>query len=68
MDTKLIAESQSLLRTAERMQRVGLIVPCAALSPSHRRAYFALQCNVVDGQLRPDSRSPKIGFAYPNAR
>jgi hypothetical protein len=68
MDAKLIAESESLRRTAERLHRVGLIVDRTTLSPAHRRAMFALQCNLVDDEEPSDSTEPKIGFRYPNAR
>ncbi len=68
MNAKLIAETEALRRTAERLERAGLIVDRATLSPALRRAYFALQCSVVEGPDRPDDKRPKIGFAYPNAR
>jgi hypothetical protein len=68
MNAKLVADAENLYRTAERMQRVGLIVDRAALSPQHRRAAFALQCFAAADQERPEPRQPLIGFQYPNAR
>jgi hypothetical protein len=68
MNAKLIAETEALRRTAERLERVGLIVDLAALSRAHRRAYFALQCQVADYSERPEPRRPMIGFDYPNPR
>jgi hypothetical protein len=50
------------------MERAGLIVDPASLSPAHRRALFALQCSAADGAERPEPRRASIGFAYPNAR
>lgn len=69
MDAKLIAETEDLRRTAERLERVGLIVDRTTLSPSLRRALFALQCRIVEEHpLEAKASSDKIGFAYPNAR
>lgn len=68
MDAKLIAESESLRRAAERLHRVGLIVDRTTLSPAHRRAMFALQCNLVDYPEPSEATDSKIGFRYPNAR
>jgi hypothetical protein len=68
MNAKLIAESEALRRTAERLERAGLIVDRATLSRAHRRAYFALQCFAVEGVDRPDQKRPMIGFDYPNAK
>lgn len=68
MDAKLIAESENLRRTAERLERVGLIVDRATLSPSLRRALFALQCRIVEDTDDSDTSRGKIGFAYPNAK
>jgi hypothetical protein len=68
MDANLIAESESLRRTAERLQRVGLIVDRSTLSPAHRRAMFALQCILVDDFEEEERPESKIGFRYPNAR
>jgi acetone carboxylase gamma subunit len=68
MNARLIADSIALRQTAERLERVGLIVDRAALSPEQRRAYFALQCLSVK---HSDSAAPHrglIGFSYPNAR
>lgn len=68
MNTGLIADSIALRQTAQRMQRLGLVVDRAALSPEHRRAWFALQCRNADSADRHDASRPMIGFAYPNAR
>lgn len=68
MNARLLADSIALRQTALRMQRAGLIVDRAALSPEHRRAFFALQCRDADFADQRDSPRPKIGFAYPNAR
>jgi hypothetical protein len=63
-----LAEIEMLRRTAARLERVGLVVDRASLSPAHRRAFFALQCHVVGHDDEPEPRHPLIGFAYPNAR
>lgn len=68
MDAKLVAEAETLRRTAERLERVGLIVDRAALSPAHRRAVFVLQRLVVEEPERLEPKRAPIGFAYPNAR
>jgi hypothetical protein len=68
MDAKQVAEIESLHRTVERLERVGLIVDRAAFSPTQRRAYFALQCLVADCPGRPEPRREPIGFKYPNQR
>lgn len=68
MNARLVAESEALRRTAERLERVGLIVDRTSLSRAHRRAYFALQCSVVEDQEGDGTRRQKIGFEYPNAR
>ena len=68
MDAKLVAEAETLRRTTERLERVGLIVDVAALSRQQRRAAFALQRLLVDGAEEPEPQRPPIGFAYPNAR
>jgi hypothetical protein len=64
----LLAEIDSLRQTAVRMERVGLIVDRACLSPAHRRALFALECHSAGCAARPEPRPTPIGFAYPNAR
>jgi hypothetical protein len=68
MNARLVAESEALRRTAERLEKVGLIVDRAALSRAHRRAYFALQCSVFAEDDQGSYQRPKIGFSYPNAR
>jgi hypothetical protein len=57
-----------LRQTAARLERAGLIVDRASLSPSLRRAFFALQCHAVDSRDLPEPPRTLIGFAYPNAR
>jgi hypothetical protein len=68
MDANLIAASEVLLKTTERMVRVGLIVDRNALSPANRRALFVLQCQFADCGEDDEDERPKIGFRYPNAR
>ena len=68
MKAKLAAEAEELMRTAERLQRAGLIIDRGALSPAHRRAAFALQCFVADSPDEEEPRRAPIGFTYPNAR
>jgi hypothetical protein len=68
MDAKLISDAETLYRTAIRLERIGLIVDRAALSPEQRRAAFALQCLSAECPQRPESRRRPIGFAYPNAK
>ncbi|MCC6313339.1 MAG: hypothetical protein IT337_04960 [Thermomicrobiales bacterium] len=68
MDAKLRADIESLRRTEARMQRIGLIVDPAALSPANRRASYALR---RAGSADPGLAAPvrgRIGFSYPNAR
>jgi hypothetical protein len=68
MNAKLVAEAESLYRAAVRLERIGLVVDRAALSPEHRRAAFALQCLSAACPERPEPRRAAIGFAYPNAK
>jgi hypothetical protein len=68
MNANLIADAESLYETATRLQRVGLIVDRAALSPARRRAAFALQCLAACEAERPEPKRGPIGFAYPNAK
>jgi hypothetical protein len=68
MDTTQVAEAEALLRTADRLQRVGLILDRSALSPAQRRAIFALQCLGTPSADQPEPRRALIGFPYPNAR
>jgi hypothetical protein len=68
MDTKQVAEAEALLRTADRLQRVGLILDRTVLSPAQRRAIFALQCLGTPRADHPEPRRAPIGFPYPNAR
>lgn len=68
MNALLRAETEELRRTTERLQRVGLIVDRHTLSRSHRRAFFALQCQLAcEPELSDTGRTP-IGFAYPPTR
>jgi hypothetical protein len=68
MKATLAAEAEELMRTAERLQRAGLIIDRGALSPAHRRAAFALQCFVADAPDEEEPQRAPIGFKYPNAR
>jgi hypothetical protein len=64
----MVAEIEHLRRTAERLQRAGLIVDRNAFSRAHRRAFFALQCQLVNEPEPDETERPPIGFPYPNAR
>ena len=45
MNATLVAEAETLYRTATRLQRMGLVVDRTALSPAQRRAAFvAVPC------------------------
>ena len=66
MTTQTIAETEALVRTAARLERVGLMLDRTALSPASRRAVFALQC--LSCADRPEPKRAPIGFPYPNAR
>ena len=68
MDAKLITEAEMLLRAAERLERVGLVIDRTSLSSTHRRAIFALQCLGTASADRPEPEQAPIGFPYPNAR
>jgi hypothetical protein len=68
METQLVARAETLLQTAERLARVGLVFDRACLSPEQRRVVFALQRLVPDTEPQPEPRRPPMGFAYPNAR
>jgi hypothetical protein len=68
MNAKLAAEAETLYRTALRLQRVGLIVDRAGLSPTQRRAAFALQCLAARDLEKDEPLRVSIGFAYPNGR
>jgi hypothetical protein len=68
MDVKLVAEAEELLRTAQRLQRAGLIVDRSVLSPAHRRAAFALECHFAFAEEEAEPQRPLIGFQYPNPR
>jgi hypothetical protein len=66
MDATLIAETEDLLRTAERLQRVGLVVDRSVFSRARRRAFFALQCQAAQEPDPTERDQSLIGFAYPN--
>jgi hypothetical protein len=68
MDTKQVAEAEALLRTAQRLERVGLILDRTALSAAQRRAIFALQCLGTASSAQPEPERAPIGFPYPNTR
>lgn len=68
MDAKLISDAEALYRTAVRLERIGLVVDRAALSPQRRRAAFALQCLTAACPEPEPRQRPQIGFAYPNGR
>jgi hypothetical protein len=68
MNAKIASEAETFYQTATRLQRVGLVVDRAALSPAQRRAAFALQSLAMNSTEREESRRALIGFAYPNAR
>ena len=63
-----VAEAEALLRTADRLQRVGLILDSTALSARQRRAIFAWQCLGTASAEGPEPERAPIGFPYPNAR
>ena len=63
-----VAEAEALLRTADRLQRVGLILDSTALSARQRRAIFARKCLSTESADRPEPKRTPIGFPYPNAR
>ena len=68
MNAQLISEAEALYRAAIRLERIGLIVDRASLSPERRRAAFALQCLTAACPDSSEPRRPQIGFAYPNSR
>jgi hypothetical protein len=68
MNTTLTIDTETLRQTAQRLERAGLVIDRAALSPAHRRALFAWQCRVAATPAPPEPRREPIGFAYPNAR
>lgn len=68
MNAGLIADAEDLLRAAQRLQRVGLVLEREALSPTTRRAAFALQCYFAGSSEKREPKRPPIGFVYPNMR
>jgi hypothetical protein len=67
LDDKVLADSETLRRTAARLERVGLVVDCSTLSRELRVAYYALQCLAAD-DLELEQQPDCAGFAYPNQR
>ncbi len=65
MNTPQLFEPENVLRAAERMQRVGLIIDRTTLSPAFRRAWFQLQCQLAEAVETSASNGELIGFAYP---
>jgi hypothetical protein len=63
-----VAEAEALLRAADRLERVGLIMDSSALSARQRRAIFARQCLSTASADEPEPKRAPIGFPYPNAR
>jgi hypothetical protein len=63
-----VAEAEALLRAADRLERVGLIMDSSALSARQRRAIFARQCLSTASADEPEPKRTPIGFPYPNAR
>jgi hypothetical protein len=68
MNATLTIDTETLRQTAQRLERAGLVIDRAALSPAHRRALFAWQCRVAATLTQPEQSRAPIGFAYPNAR
>ena len=68
MNANLVADAEALYRTAVRLERIGLVVDRAALSPAQRRAAFALQCLSATCPQQPETKRAPIGFSYPNAK
>jgi hypothetical protein len=62
-----LADIARLGQIALRLERAGLIVDRTSLSPAHRRALFALQCQGCEHPHQPASQRTPIGFPYPNA-
>jgi hypothetical protein len=62
-----LADIAQLCQIATRLERAGLIVDRATLSPAHRRALFALQCQGLEQPHQRTSQRSSIGFPYPNA-
>ena len=68
MDAKLVAEAEALHDAIARLERVGLVLDRACLSPERRRAAVALQRLEAARPERPAPTRAPIGFPYPNAR
>jgi hypothetical protein len=67
-NSKLSVDSEAFRQTAMRLTRAGLVIDQATLSPSHRRAFFALQCRHAVNDVAPESQRTMIGFPVPSAR
>jgi hypothetical protein len=63
-----LADIVQVRQIATRLERAGLIVDRTSLSPTHRRALFALQCQGLEQPQQPASPRTPIGFPYPTAR
>lgn len=63
-----VADIALLCQIATRLERAGLIVDRATLSPAHRRALFALQCQGLEHPHQLVSQRTSIGFHYPNGK
>ena len=63
-----LADIARLRQIATRLERAGLIVDRTSLSPTHRRALLALQCQGLEQPHPPASPRTAIGFPYPTAR
>src|SRR5262245_61611264 len=59
-----LADMARVGQLAARLVRAGLIVDRTSLSPAHRRAYFALQCQGLAETLKPVAERTTIGFPY----
>jgi hypothetical protein len=68
MDTTRTIDSETLLQTAQRLERAGMVLDRATLSPTLRRALFAWQCRAASESERPEPRRTPIGFAYAKTR
>ncbi len=66
--SKLSVDSEAFRQTAMRLTRAGLVIDQATLSPSHRRAFFALQCRHAVNDVDPEPQRTMIGFPVPSAR
>ena len=65
MNAELITQAEDLRHVAQRLLRAGLVIDRTVLSPSHRRAAFALQCRDASGAQESAQKRTLIGFPYP---